>query len=89
MNRDKVFKISSIFLVFILIIFLYINLFKDDEKAFLKSGWVTCDELKFYHYFYKNNNGYTIKTYDKYHDLISVNETGVLHKNKMTFVDTN
>ncbi|MEN8904451.1 MAG: hypothetical protein ABF289_00670, partial [Clostridiales bacterium] len=43
----------------------------------------------YYHYFYKNNNGYTNKTYYKYHYLISVNETGVLHKNKMTFVDTN
>jgi hypothetical protein len=53
----------------------------------LESGWVTIDDPKFYHYFYKNDTGYTIKTYDKYHDLISINKNGILDGNSLIFDD--
>jgi hypothetical protein len=91
MNKDKLIKFLKEFyllIVIMLLILIFISLFKDNDKPFLKTGWVTHEDPKFYYYFYKNDRGYTVKTYDKFHDLLSVNDTGALDKSTLTFIDT-
>jgi hypothetical protein len=56
---------------------------------FLDSVWVSSSSPVFYHYFSRDEENFSVEIHDKYGDLASIVDGGILDNNELTFEGTN